>query len=167
MPIPYTIIYYILGVTLDPLLIAVVGGLGSALGEFSGYVVGYVGQSLIDGERKRRMAYLMKIFDRYGSLLIFLFALTPLPDDLLFIPLGVSRYSFIKAFIPCLLGKICMAYIIAYSGKTSFQLIKVIFGESSLIAVAIALVLLTIIVAAMLKIDWELIFKKYVDKKST
>jgi len=165
VPIPYTIAYYILGVTLDPLLIALVGGLGSAIGEISGYIIGYLGQTLIDEERKRKMTYLMKIFDRYGPLLVFLFALTPLPDDLLFITLGISRYNFAKAFIPCLLGKIAMAYIIAYSGRASFELIRVIFGESGFIAIIVTIILLAIMVAAMLKIDWEIVFKKYVEKK--
>ena len=107
----------------------------------------------------------MKIFDRYGPLLIFIFALTPLPDDLLFIPLGISRYNFVKAFIPCLLGKIAMAYIIAYSGKVSYEFIRVIFGESGFITTVVTLGLLAVIVAAMLKIDWEIVFKKYVEKK--
>ena len=165
VPIPYTIAYYILGVTLDPLLIALVGGVGSAIGEISGYSIGYFGQTLIDEERKRKMTYLMKIFNRYGPVLVFLFALTPLPDDLLFISLGISRYSFVKAFIPCLLGKIAMAYIIANSGKVSYGFINVILGESGFIATVVTLVLLAIIVAAMLKIDWEIIYKKYVEKR--
>ncbi len=51
------------------------------------------------------MKYMVKLFDKYGPATIFLFALTPLPDDLLFIPLGVMRYPFWKAFIPALFGK--------------------------------------------------------------
>jgi len=165
IPIPYTIAYYVLGVTLDPLLIALVGGFGSALGEISGYAIGYLGQTFIDEKRKRKMMYLMKIFNRYGPILVFLFALTPLPDDLLFIPLGMSHYNFLKIFIPCLLGKIAMTYIIAYSGKVSFGFIKVIFGESGFIATIVILILLTIMIAAILKIDWEIVYKKYVEKK--
>ena len=107
----------------------------------------------------------MKIFDHYGPVLVFLFALTPLPDDLLFIPLGISRYNFVKVFIPCLLGKIIMAYLIAYSGKVSYGFIRVIFGESAYIATIVTLILLAIMVIAVLKIDWEIIFKKYIEKK--
>lgn len=165
IPIPYTIIYYILGVTLDPLFIALAGGFGSALGEISGYAAGYLGQNLVDEERKRKMTYLMKIFDRYGPFLVFLFALTPLPDDLLFIPLGIARYNFVKVFIPCLLGKIILAYAIAYSGKVSFEFIRVIFGESGLIPIIITLIILAVIMFLMLKIDWEIIYKKFVEKE--
>jgi membrane protein YqaA with SNARE-associated domain len=164
IPVPYTIAYYLLGATLDPVLLALVGGFGSALGEISGYAVGYLGHALIDEEQKRKMSYLLKIFDRYGPLLVFLFALTPLPDGLLFIALGISRYSFVNVFIPCLLGKIAMAYIIAYSGKVSYGFIKVIFGGSGFIATIVTLILLAIIIAAMFKIDWELVFKRYLEK---
>lgn len=164
VPVPYTIAYYLLGVTLDPLLIALVGGFGSALGEIAGYAVGYLGHALIDEEQKRKMSYLLKIFDRYGPLLVFLFALTPLPDGLLFIALGISRYSFVNVFIPCLLGKIAMAYIIAYSGKVSYGFIKVIFGGSGFVATIVTLVLLAVIVVAMFKIDWEIVFKRYIEK---
>lgn len=162
VPVPYTLAYYYLGTTLDPLLIAIAGGLGSAVGEISGYALGYFGQTFIGEERKRRMVYLMKIFDRYGPLLVFFFALTPLPDDMLFISLGISRYNFTKAFIPCLLGKTVMAFIIAYSGKISFEFIKVIFGDSGWIAGIITFLISLIVVIAMLLIDWEVIFKKYV-----
>ena len=58
------------------------------------------------------MNYMVKLFDRYGPAAIFFFALTPLPDDLLFIPLGVMRYPFLKAFIPALFGKTLMMFIL-------------------------------------------------------
>jgi hypothetical protein len=42
--------------------------------------------------------------------------------------------------------------------------VMVFFSESGLIATIVTLILLAIIVAAMLKIDWELVFEKYVKK---
>ena len=41
IPIPYTLLLYALGSTLDPVLLALSSGLGSALGEVSGYGLGY------------------------------------------------------------------------------------------------------------------------------
>jgi membrane protein YqaA with SNARE-associated domain len=164
-PIPYTLTYYVLGATLDPLFIAIAGGLGSALGEFSGYVLGCFGHAIVKENQKRRMLYLLKIFDRYGAFLVFLFALTPLPDDLLFIPLGILRYNFFKAFVPSLCGKIIMAYILAYSGKISFQLIQTIFGEAGWIGTLLMVLLMVAIIVIMLRIDWEQVFKKYVERE--
>ena len=164
-PVPYTIVIYLLGTVLDPFFVAVSGGLGSALGEFSGYALGYYGRAVVSEERRRKMNYMVKLFDRYGPVAIFLFALTPLPDDLLFIPLGVMRYSFWKAFIPALLGKTLMTFILAYSGQQSFELIQVLFGGSGVVGTVITSALLILIIVAMIKIDWEKLFEKYVAKK--
>lgn len=164
-PIPYTIVIYVLGSFLDPFFVAISGGLGSALGEFSGYALGYYGRSVISEERQRKMDYMVKVFAKYGSVAIFFFALTPLPDDLLFIPLGVMRYPFLKAFIPGLLGKTLMTFILAYSGQQSFELIKVLFGEAGLLGTIITTVLLILIIVVIIKIDWEKLFEKYVSAK--
>jgi len=114
-PIPYTLLLYALGATLDPVLLAFSSGLGSALGEVSGYLIGYYGRAVISDALKRKMEFMLKVFNRYGSLAVFLFALTPLPDDLLFIPLGIMRYSLPRALIACFFGKLGMSFIIAYS----------------------------------------------------
>jgi membrane protein YqaA with SNARE-associated domain len=161
-PIPYTLIIYLLGSVLDPLLVAVSGGIGSALGEFSGYVLGYYGRAVLGEERRRKMDYMMKVFHHYGFAAIFFFALTPLPDDLLFIPLGIMRYRFVKAFIPALLGKMLMCFILAYSGRFSVEVIEVVFGEGGWLGVVITSAFLIIVIIAILKIDWEKVFEKYV-----
>jgi membrane protein YqaA with SNARE-associated domain len=164
-PMPYTIVIYLIGAVLDPFLVALSGGLGSAFGEFSGYALGYYGRTVINAERRRKMNYMVKVFDRYGPVAIFLFALTPLPDDLLFIPLGVMRYAFWKAFIPALFGKMLMTFILAYSGQKSITLIKTLFAGSGLLGTVVIAALLIIIIVAMMKIDWEQIFEKHIDTK--
>jgi len=164
-PIPTTIVIFFLGGVLDPFFVAVSGGLGAALGEFSGYTLGYYGRKIVNEQRKRKMDYIVKLFDKYGPATIFLFALTPLPDDLLFIPLGVMRYPFWKAFIPALLGKTLMTFILAYSGQQSIELIETVFGGSGWIGTIITVALLIVIIVAMIKIDWETLFEKHVDNK--
>lgn len=161
-PVPYTIVIYLLGTVLDPFFVAVSGGLGSALGEFSGYALGYYGRTVVSEERRRKMDYMVKVFDRYGPVAIFLFALTPLPDDLLFIPLGVMRYPFWKAFIPALFGKTLMTFILAYSGQQSITIIETLFAGSGLLGTVITSALLILIIVAMIKIDWEKLFEKHV-----
>ncbi|UCD02377.1 MAG: VTT domain-containing protein [Promethearchaeota archaeon] len=91
--------------------LALAGGLGSALGEFTGYAVGYGTKKLAE----ERDSDLLNNVDRFGKLIlenekrtplyIFLFALTPLPDDILFLPLGMIKYPFWKCIIPGWLGK--------------------------------------------------------------
>ena len=168
VPIPYTIVIFILGglQTFDPLWIAVAAGLGSAVGEFSGYLIGMGGRKVISDRYKKRMDFLVKLFKKYGPIAIFAFALTPLPDDLLFIPLGVIRYSLLRAFIPALLGKFFSNLIIAYSGRLSLEIVKSIFGvegegTSLLVGTVIGIVLLIIVLIIMFKVDWEKRFAKY------
>ncbi len=163
-PVPYTLVIYFMGAVrvLDPFLVAVTGGLGSAVGEFSGYLLGYYGRGVLSEERRRKMDYMMKVFLRYGFAAIFLFALTPLPDDLLFIPLGIMRYRFVKAFIPAFLGKLLMCLILAYSGYLSIEVIKVVFGESGWVGIVVTSAFLIIVIVAILRIDWEKVFEKYV-----
>src|SRR4030043_1515720 len=130
IPIPYTVVIFTLGglQAFDPLLIAVAAGTGAAIGEFSGYLIGFGGRRVIGERYKKKMDLLTRLFKKFGPIVIFIFALTPLPDDLLFIPLGVMRYSLIRAFIPALLGKFFSNLIIAYSGRLSLQIIESIFG---------------------------------------
>ena len=171
VPIPYTVVIFILGTLqrFDPFLIAVAAGLGSAIGEFSGYLLGVGGRRVIGDRYKKRMEFLTRLFKKYGPIAIFIFALTPLPDDLLFIPLGVMRYSLIRAFVPALLGKFFSNLIIAYSGRLSLEIVINLFGVegegmSLLIGTIIGIVLLVIVFIIMFKVDWEKRFAKYVDE---
>ena len=175
-PIPYTVIIFTIGGlkvgdawVFEPLLIAVAAGFGSAIGEFSGYLLGVSGRKIISDKYKKKMDFLMRVFNKYGTITVFLVALTPLPDDLLFIPMGIMRYSVIKAFIPALIGKFCMNLIVAYSGRFSINLIRDIFGVesdwiSALIGMTIAIALLIVVFVIMFKVDWEKHLWKYVTK---
>lgn len=165
IPVPYTLLIFFMGGVLNPILVAIASGFGSAIGEFSGYLLGYYGRAVISEERQRKMDFMVKVFDRYGFFAIFFFALTPLPDDLLFIPLGIMRYKFVKAFVPSLLGKLLMSFILAYSGHLSIGFIRDLLGGGGLIGVIITVILLIVIMVAILKIDWEKVFEKYVGER--
>jgi len=169
VPIPYTLVILWLSMSgsMNPLLLTIAGGIGSGIGEFSGYALGYYGRTMISKKRQRKMNYMVKVLNRYGSIVIFLFALTPLPDDLLFVPLGILRYSFIKAFIPCFVGKLLMCGILAFGGQLYYDVLLIIFGEMTweieILTSIITAVALVLTLVAMFKIDWEKLLKKYVD----
>lgn len=176
IPIPYTVVIFILGGLLEngnwvfePLWIAVAAGAGAAIGEFSGYLIGFGGRKVVGEKFKKRMDFLTKLFKKYGTIAIFIFALTPLPDDLLFIPLGVMRYSLLRAFVPAILGKFLSNLIIAYSGRLSLEIVSSLFGvegegTSLLVGTIIGIALLVIVFIIMFKLDWEKYFSKYVDE---
>lgn len=153
----------------EPLWIAVAAGAGAAIGEFSGYLIGFGGRKVVGEKFKKRMDFLTKLFKKYGTIAIFIFALTPLPDDLLFIPLGVMRYSLLRAFVPAILGKFLSNLIIAYSGRLSLEIVSSLFGvegegTSLLVGTIIGIALLVIVFIIMFKLDWEKRFAKYVDE---
>lgn len=165
IPVPYTLIIFTLSLTgqWNSTLLVIAGGLGSALGELTGYALGYFGRRVVSEERQRKMTYLVRVFDRYGPLAIFVFALTPLPDDLLFIPLGIMRYKFYKAFIPSLIGKLLMIFILVNSGNIAGGIFTRVFGENgNLWGMVITTILLVIVIFALYRVDWEKVFKKYV-----
>jgi len=179
VPIPSTVVIFVLGAVnvsgnwlFDPLLLGLFAGLGASIGEFSGYLIGFGGRRVIGEKYKKKMDILMRLFKRFGPVIIFVFALTPLSDDLLFIPLGVMRYSVVAAFVPAFLGKFLSNFIIAYAGRLSLQVIIDIFGVegeglSFLIGTVIAVVLLIVIFLIMFKVDWEKRAEKYLNDTET
>ena len=168
IPIPYTLIIFTLSLTgqWNSSLLIIAGGLGSALGELTGYALGYFGRRIVSEERQRKMTYLVRVFDRYGPLAIFVFALTPLPDDLLFIPLGIMKYKVYKAFIPSLIGKLLMIFILVNSGNIAGNIFVSLFGEGgTLWGMIITTILLIVVIFALYRIDWEKLLRKYVGER--
>ena len=161
VPVPSTVVLLGIATTgfFDPFLLAVAFGLGSAVGQLTSYVVGYAGRVVVGKKYKRRMNAMLKIFEHYGMIAVFIFALTPLPDSLLFIPMGLVHYSLLKVFVAAAAGKICMSLIITYFGTVAGQ----VFVESWIFGLATAIFLILVVVA-IFKIDWEKVVKKYLPK---
>ena len=163
IPIPYTAVIFLIVSRLpniNPIEVAFFGGLGSALGEILGWIFGrLITNSVSENSRKKAMS-LMKLVSSKGKfavpIAIFLFALTPLPDDILFIGLGLINYSLIEAIIPCIIGKVFMLYIIAFFGIS----VGTVSRGNDLITTLLATLFLIIIVLFVFKIDWEKYLRK-------
>ena len=153
-PVPFTITIYAFGATLNPLLLGLVCGLGSTVGEFSAYLVGVGGRKVIEGRYEERLESAKRLIQRYGAAIIFLFALLPLPDDVILIPLGVLRYDLKKALGAMFLGKTIMLTIVAYAGRYSYTIVKDIFESGGVFGGIASVALLVVILVAMMKIDW-------------
>jgi membrane protein YqaA with SNARE-associated domain len=153
-PVPFAITIYAFGVTLNPLLLGLTCGLGSTIGEFSAYMVGAGGRKVIEGRYGERLENARLLIERYGMAIIFLFALLPLPDDVILIPLGMMRYDLKKALIAAFLGKVAMCTIVAYAGRFSYTFVRDIFESGGIVGGIGSVVLLAIILIAMMRIDW-------------
>jgi membrane protein YqaA with SNARE-associated domain len=148
-PIPYTVVLFLISGRFNPLLLAIVAGFGAAVGELVGYGLGYMGRGFVSKKRGRHLNAMLRIFDRFGAAAVFIFALTPLPDDLLLIPLGLLRYRLWKVFLPSVAGKFLMCLVIAYVGGA----VSPLYEESPIIPIA-TMILLVLVVIAMFRIDW-------------
>ena len=164
-PVPYAITIYAFGATLNPLSLGVVCGLGSTIGEFSAYLVGMGGRRVIDERFGARLESAKLLVQRYGMLVIFIFALLPLPDDLILIPLGMLRYDLMKALVAAFAGKVAMCTIVAYAGRFSFTVVKDLFESAGILGGVTSVVLLALIMLAMIRIDWTRFIGRKPEKK--
>ncbi len=160
-PVPFVLTIYAFGATLNPLILGLVCGVGSTVGEFSAYLIGRGGRRVIDDRYGERLETAKLLVQEYGMAVIFAFAVLPLPDDLILIPLGMLRYSLKKAMIAMFFGKTIMCVAVAYAGRYSYTFIRDVFASSGVVGGLASTLLLAVIVYAMIKIDWA----KYVDVK--
>jgi len=156
LPVPYLLPIVLMSKTLDPLLLGVLAGVGGALGKLTSYGLGRFSRRLLSEERRKKMTYLGNAIGKYGAVAVFLFALTPLPDDVIYIPVGLTGLNLAKFMIANMLGKIVLSWIVAYTGRLYFDIAELLLGkEGSLEAVVVAIIAMAIITIILLKIDWE------------
>ena len=114
---PSYIIIALLGAALNPIIVGLLGGLGAGVGQYLHYYVGLGSRHLMPERWKSRLDSWRKKLDKYGVILIFAFAATPLtPDDIIWIPLGAMRYPKLKALMAAVAGKVVLNLIYAYVG---------------------------------------------------
>ena len=106
------------------------------------------------------MLPLQNLLSRYGWLGAFIAALTPVPDDLVYIPLGLAKYSPWKFATATFLGKFALNEIIvwstAYLGRPFVEDLtsRKIDPTYAIIGAITSIVILAVIVYLSLKIDW-------------
>jgi len=123
LPVPGLIIVYLLGSTLNPLLLGLVAGPGAALGEMTGYFAGYGGSALIDNTK----AYdtVRRWMKKYGLAVITIMAAIPNPFfDIAGIVAGSLRLKWWRFFLAALIGKTLQAIFIAYAGALSIGWVR-------------------------------------------
>ena len=86
-----------------PIIVGLVGGIGAAIGEMTGYMVGYSGRGIV--ERANLYKRLVEWLKRWGTLAIFILSLVPFFFDLAGIAAGVLRFPLWKFILACWLGR--------------------------------------------------------------
>ncbi len=126
IPFPSQILLMILSLKLNPFLLSLSAALGSSFGELTSYILSYGSLKVIEKKKESIEKYINKIkmLGRKSTFaLIFLFALTPLPDDIIGIYCGLTNYDVKKYFIATFLGKFLFFIALTYLSKYSFSLV--------------------------------------------
>ncbi len=146
-------------------------GIGAGLGKFALFILSkYIGSRIGFVRRRREALGLLRARRRGLALTVFLFAALPLPDDLLYIPLGVLGFNTVLFLASVIAGKTVMAAMIFLLGAPARWLIEITvprIGEVTLTKM-LALTAMTIIPAIALtyivvSIDWLKVYRAYAE----
>ncbi|MCL4518137.1 MAG: VTT domain-containing protein [Thaumarchaeota archaeon] len=158
LPVPYLVVVILLSSKLDPLTLGVLAGIGGSLGKITSYILGRSGYELFKPDTRKNMDALRGLIGKYGDIGVFIFAVSPLPDDIYLIPIGMMKYPFWRFIIANTAGKIVLAVGVAFFSRAYFGLAASLVGQGSLIvALAFLLPALVIITILLLRIDWYLV----------
>jgi len=125
------------------------------------FYASYGGRKIISEKTKKRMLPFQKLVKRYGGSAAFVAAATPIPDDLVYIPLGLAKYNPKRFFVATLLGKFVLYYVIVlishYMGLSLLE--PVLQGIDDPLPVYIGIIALgiamTVVVILLLRLNWE------------
>jgi membrane protein YqaA with SNARE-associated domain len=117
LPLPGVALTFSMGFVFDPFFVAIAAGLGSGIGELTGYLLGFFGQSIGDNTNKYYL-FIEKKMKESSTIIIFLLAAIPNPlFDIAGILAGVYRIPVAKFLFWTCLGKIIKMLFFAYSGS--------------------------------------------------
>ena len=76
------------------------------------FYASYGGRRIISEKTRKRMRPFERLVKRYGAGAAFFAAATPIPDDLVYVPLGLAKYNPRKFFVATITGKLVLHYVI-------------------------------------------------------
>ena len=167
VPVPYFVPLIIAALKLDPTLVALLSSMGATIAKITIFRFSYYGGKLVNEQTRKRMRPFEILVSRYGWLASFLAAATPLPDDLIYIPLGFVRYNIYKFGISLFAGKFLLALIMAWGSRASASYVELFIdqvrGPTSALLVTVGLIAAsTIIILAIMRLNWEKILGRWI-----
>ena len=131
------------------------------------FYVSYGGRKIIKEKTKKRMRPFQRLVKRYGAGAAFFAAATPIPDDLVYVPLGLAKYNPKRFFIATLTGKLVLSYVIVfashYLGLSLVEPFLENIDDATPIYIGIIVfgVSMTAVIILLLRLDWERILGKF------
>ena len=135
--------------------IAAVSALGASIGKFVSYGLGYGARRALSGSRARFDSF-RKLLGGSSFLLALVFAALPLPDDIVFVPLGIIRYSPVRTFIALYSGKFFLTILITYVARSSQGSLEGLLGGGVYVSILSAVIVILVAIFLM-RVDWEAI----------
>ncbi|KAF6242282.1 DedA family protein [Nitrosopumilus sp. b1] len=130
------------------------------------FYVSYGGRKIIGEKSRQRMKPFQKLVKRYGAGAAFFAAATPIPDDLVYVPLGLAKYNPKRFFIATLTGKIVLHYVIVliahFLGLSLVEPFLEDIDDATPIYIGIIAFggILTAVIILLLRLDWAKILGK-------
>jgi len=163
LPVPYYI-----GVALasspvfglDPTVIALYSSVGATAAKVIIFRLSRTSRRLLGQKGQERMQFFGRVAARYGWIAAFVAAATPIPDDLIYVPLGLVGYSLWRFTLATFSGKLLLTLIITWGARASYGFIGFLIGAATdpqfLLATGAftaGCAILTVYLIA--KLDWE------------
>jgi membrane protein DedA with SNARE-associated domain len=169
VPVPYfpVLITAAFNRNFDPHIIALSSAAGIVAAKTIIFFVSYYGRAVLSDRTKKRMLPLQRLVSKYGWPGAFIAAATPIPDDIVYIPLGLAKYSPWRFATATFAGKVVMNEGIVwgsiYLGRPFVEsYLSETTDPTSLIVVgAISIAILGVVVYYSLRIDWAKIIGRW------
>ena len=177
VPIPSFILLVTMSVgdQFDIHILAILAAVTATFAKQIIFYASYGGRRIISEKTKTRMLPFQRLVKKYGAAAAFVAAATPIPDDLVYVPLGLAKYNPRRFFISTLLGKLVLCYILVLSSHyLSDSIVDPIFdsfGITSaddlenpwpiLVGIIIFGVSMTLVVILLLRLDWSKILGRF------
>ena len=163
VPIPSFILVATMAVgdQFDIHALALIAAITSTVAKQIIFYVSYGGRKIISEKTKKRMKPFQKLVKLYVGSSAFVAAATPIPDDLVYIPLGLAKYNPKRFFIATLLGKLVLFYVIVlishYMGLSLLEPILQDIEDPMPVYVGIVVfaIAMSIIIILLLRLNWE------------
>jgi membrane protein DedA with SNARE-associated domain len=169
IPVPYfpVLVTATLNRNLDPHVIALSSAVGAVAAKMIIFYGSYYGRNILSSKTKKRIMPLQRLLGKYGWVGAFTASLTPIPDDLVYIPLGLAKYNPWKFATAVFAGKLILnEMIVAGTIFVGRPFVDILSSEevNPLYLVTAAIVsaaVMGLIIYFSLRIDWARIIGRW------
>ncbi|MEM3086526.1 MAG: hypothetical protein QXO51_01230 [Halobacteria archaeon] len=139
-----------------PAFVAAVASIGAFFGESVGYLIGAGIRRVAAGSKKvQELQSAARVRPRLMYFLIFIMAVTPLPDKVVMIPAGIAGFRFRYAVTAMWLGKLTLLLAVAYGAFYYGRSLLRVFGpEESWVSGVATIIAILAILYLLFRLDW-------------